>query len=127
MNPRQVVDQYLTDVLGGAGDPASADRMVASAELRQRVARLRSAFPDLEVEPVVLLAEGDLVACHLVCRGRHLGLYQGVPATGRACEVRCTAVYRVAEGRIAEAWVTWDNLSLMEQLEAIERVETVSA
>jgi predicted ester cyclase len=126
MTPKQVVERYLTDVLGGA-DPASADEVIASEEFRQRAVRLRSAFPDLEVETLVLLAEGDLVAGHLTGRGTHLGLYQGVPPTGRAWEARCTAVYRVDGARIAEAWVTWDNLSLMEQLGAVERVATVSA
>ena len=127
MTPRQVVESYLTDVLAGAGDPESVDRLVASVELRQRGSHLRSAFPDLEVETLVLLAEDDLVACHLVGRGTHLGLYQGVPPTGRAWEARCTAVYRVEQHRITEAWVTWDTLTLLEQLEAIERVATVSA
>lgn len=121
------METFLTDVLGGAGDAVAVDELVASPELRQRVGRLRSAFPDLELETVALLAESDLVACHLVGRGTHLGLYQGVPPTGRTCELHGTAVYRVEAGRIAEAWVTWDNLSLLEQLDAVERVATVSA
>lgn len=127
MTPRQIVERYLTDILRGGGDPASAEEVVASPELRQRGDRLLSAFPDLELRTVVLLAEGDLVACHVVGRGTHLGLYQGVPATGTAWEAHCTAVYRVEEARIAEAWVTWDNLSLLEQLEAVVRAATVSA
>jgi hypothetical protein len=36
-------------------------------------------------------------------------------------------VYRVRDDRISEAWVTWDHLSLLEQLAAVERVATVSA
>ena len=127
MTPRQVVETFLTEVLGGTDDAVSVEELVASPELRQRVSRLRSAFPDLEVETVVLLADADLVACHLVARGTHLGLYQGVPPTGKAVAAHCTAVYRVEAGRIAEAWVTWDNLSLLEQLDAIARVATVSA
>lgn len=121
------MERYLTDVLGGAGDAASLERVVASAELRQRALHWRSAFPDLAVETAVLLAEGDLVACHLVGRGTHLGLFEGVPATGREWSAHCTAVYRVEGERIAEAWVTWDHLSLLEQLEAIARAATVSA
>ena len=127
MTPRQVVETFLTEVLGGTDDTVPVEELVASPELRQRVSRLRSAFPDLEVETVVLLADADLVACHLVARGTHLGLHQGVPPTGKAVAAHCTAVYRVEAGRIAEAWVTWDNLSLLEQLDAIARVATVSA
>ncbi len=126
MTPRDVVARYLSEVLAGER-PESAEELLANDELVRRTNRLRNAFPDLEIETHVLLAEGDLVAAHLVGRGTHLGLYQGVPATGRACEARCTAVYRIEETRIAEAWVTWDNLSLMEQLGAVERVATVSA
>jgi len=73
------------------------------------------------------VAEGDLVAAHLRARGTHLGLFQGAPPTGRQCEMRCTGIYRVEGERITEAFVTWDTLSLMEQLGAVERVAAVSA
>ena len=46
---------------------------------------------------------------------------------GNAWDAPCTAVYRVESGRIAEAWVNWDLLALMEQVGAVERVQTVSA
>jgi steroid delta-isomerase-like uncharacterized protein len=126
MTPKQVVESYLVEVLGGAR-PESAAELVSSDELRRRSLSLRASFPDLEVEAVVLLAESDLVCAHLVGRGTHLGLFQGVPPTGRTCELRCTAVYRIEDERIADAWVTWDHLSLMEQLGAVERVAAVSA
>jgi len=70
---------------------------------------------------------GDRVAAHFVARGTHHGLFNGEPPTGNEWEARCTAIYRVEEDRIAEAWVTWDLLALMEQLDAIERVQTISA
>lgn len=126
MTPRDVVTRYLSDVLGGAR-PEAAGELLANGDLERRASHLRSAFPDLEVETHVLLADGDLVACHLFGRGTHLGLYQGVPPTGRSWAARCTAVYRIDDGRIAEAWVTWDTLALLEQLGAVERVATVSA
>lgn len=126
MTPKRVVEKYLADVLGGS-DIESVDELVSSNELRQRSLGLRRAFPDLQVEPVVLLAEGSLVASHVSARGTHHGLFHGVPPTGRIWEARFTAVYSIERGRIAEGWVTWDYLALMEQLGAIERVSTVSA
>ena len=126
MTPKQVVRRFVDEVLNGAR-PGSADELVSSDELLQRVERLRSAFPDLEVETRLLLGESDLVAGHFVGRGTHAGLFQGVPATGRSWEAACTAVYRVEDGQIADAWVTWDQLALMEQLAAVQRVATVSA
>jgi steroid delta-isomerase-like uncharacterized protein len=126
MTPKRVVERYLAEVLNG-GSPGSADELIANNGFRERLSRLRIAFPDLEVDTLVLLAEDDLVAGHFVGRGTHRGLFQGVPPTGRIWEARCTAVYRVDDGRVADAWVTWDQLSLMEQLAAVERVATVSA
>lgn len=126
MTPRRVVEQFVAGVLGG-GNPGATDALVTSAELRQRARGLRSAFPDLEVETVVLVAEETLVAGHFTGRGTHLGLFQGVPPTGRECVLSWTGVYRVEDGRIADAWVTLDHLSLLEQLAAVERAATVSA
>jgi predicted ester cyclase len=126
MSPKRVVQRYLAEALG-AGSREPADELIASEDIRQRTGRLRIAFPDLEAEPLVLVAENDLVAGHFVARGTHLGLFQGVPPTGRAWEAACTAIYRVENGRIADGWVTWDQLSLLEQLEAVERVRFVSA
>jgi predicted ester cyclase len=126
MSSKRVVQRYLTDVLG-AGDSDSADELITSEDVRQRTSRLRSAFPDLEIDTLVLVAENDLVAGHFVGRGTHLDLFQGVPPTGRTWEATCTAIYRVDHDRIAEGWVTWDQLSLMEQLAAVKRVGPVSA
>lgn len=126
MTPRQVVDRYLVQVLGGAA-PASVDQVLANEQLRRRTESFRRAFPDLEIETQVVLAERELVAAHMIGRGTHLGLFQGVPPTGGSWEARCTAVYRVEREHIVDAWVSWDTLSLLEQLGAVERVSTVSA
>jgi hypothetical protein len=39
-----------------------------------------------------------------------------VPATGRAVSTQEFAIYRFQAGRIAEVWVTADNLRLLDQL-----------
>lgn len=119
MEPKSVVERYVEEGLSAG--------LVSDVRLRQRDGFLRAAFPDLELRPRLVVAEGELVAGHFAARGTHLGLFQGVPATGRRWEAACTAVYRVADGRIADAWVTWDQLALLEQLGAVERVATVSA
>ena len=117
MTPRRVVQRYL------AGD----EELLADETLRQRDAAFRSAFPDAESTTMQVIAEGDLVAVHLTGRGTHLGTFQGCPSTGREWTATCTAIYRVEAGRIAEAWINWDWLAVLEQLGGVERVETVSA
>jgi predicted ester cyclase len=126
MQPRHVVERYLAEVLNWAG-PTRPEDLISNKALRQRAIAFCSAFPDLEVMTHALLVEGDLVAAHLTGSGTHMGLFHGVPPTGRAWEADCIAVFRVADGRMAEAWVNWDLLTLMDQLGAVERVRTVSA
>jgi predicted ester cyclase len=117
MTPTQVVRRYL----------AGEEELLADETLRQRDEAFRSAFPDAESTAMQVMAEGDLVAVHLTSRGTHLGTFQGCPPTGREWTATCTAIYRVEAGRIAEAWINWDWLAVLEQLGGVERVETVSA
>ena len=117
MTPREVVERHL----------AGEDDLLADEALRQREQAFRNAFPDAQVTANVVVAEGDLVSAHVTGRGTHLGTFQGCPPTGREWSATCTAIYRVESGRIAEAWVNWDWLAVMEQLGSVERVESVSA
>ena len=71
-----------------------------------------TAFPDSENGIVLIRAEGDPVAAHQRRRGTHEGDYLGIAPTGRRSEFTSTAVLRVAEGRIAQAWVEVDFLGL---------------
>ena len=126
MQPRDVVERYLAEVLNGEGQARPED-LISSQTLRRRTTGFRRAFPDLQVTTHTLLVDGDLVAAHFSGRGTHKGLFQGVPATGRGWQADCVAVFRIQDGRIAEAWMSWDLLALMEQLGAIQRVRAVSA
>jgi predicted ester cyclase len=123
---RRVVERFVVEVLGGA-QPCSADTLITDATLGHRVESFRSAFPDLQVTTTLVVAQNDLVAMHLTGRGTHGGVFQGCPPTGRTWEATCTAIYRVTDGGIAEGWVNWDLLTVMEQLGCIERAATVSA
>jgi predicted ester cyclase len=42
-----------------------------------------AAFPDFRMTVERQIAEGDIVATFAICRGTHLGTYQGIPPTGK--------------------------------------------
>ena len=75
-----------------------------------------AAFPDYRWDLRHLLIDGDWVAAHFVDTGTHQGPFLGVPATGRAVNTQEFACYRIEAERIAEVWVTADNLRLLEQI-----------
>jgi len=73
-------------------------------------------FPDGCESINFLVAEGDKVVVHSRFRGTQAGALGPLPPTGRVLSADLISVYRVVDGRIAEAWVEWDALSGLIQL-----------
>ena len=88
--------------------------------LAQYAAGLRQvvrAFPDYRWELSHLLVDGDWIAAHFVDTGTHRDTAFGVPATGRVVRTQEFAFYRIEAGKVAEVWVTADDLDLLTQLQ----------
>ncbi len=73
-------------------------------------------FPDSVQTPVHLAAEGDLVAAWLTYEGTQLGPMGPFPASRKKMRLDCGAFIRIENERIAEMWVTWDNVAALMQL-----------
>jgi predicted ester cyclase len=73
-------------------------------------------FPDAHQKILYLVAEEDRVAAALQFAGTQKGSMGPFPASGRRIEANFLAMFRLKEGRIAEVWVEWDNLSALLQL-----------
>jgi steroid delta-isomerase-like uncharacterized protein len=75
-----------------------------------------SAVPDAQQDVNLLLAENDLVAGRFTYRGTQTGQMGSFPPSGKPMEVPFIGILRIADGKIAEIWVEWDNLSALTQL-----------
>jgi predicted ester cyclase len=75
-----------------------------------------AAFPDYRWELRHLLVSGAWVSAHFFDTGTHRGPFHGMPATGRKVSTQEFAIYGFEARRIAEVWVTADNLRLLDQL-----------
>jgi predicted ester cyclase len=62
------------------------------------------------------VAEGDKVTVHSHYRATQQGPMGPLPATGRVLTADFISIYRIADGRIAEAWAEWDSLNGLIQL-----------
>jgi predicted ester cyclase len=80
----------------------------------------RKAVPDLSVEVEDMMLVGDRVIGRLHFHGHFSGSFQGRQGDGRAVDFIATDIYRIADGRIAENWHLEDNLTLLQQLGAIQ-------
>ncbi len=118
---REVINEQRVDAI----DELLSEDFVHNGEARGRegqklaVGAFLSAFPDLRNEIELILAEDDLVAAHQTWTGTHDGEFAGVAATGKHVSFRSTAVLRVADGRIAQAWDIVDVAGLLGELDAM--------
>lgn len=76
----------------------------------------REIFPDYQTTLEQLVAEGDLVAFWGTFSGTQEGPMGAWPATGETAELDISGIFRLEEGKIAELWITWDNLAGLTQL-----------
>lgn len=79
----------------------------------------REAFPEVEVVVEDTVSEGDKVAARCTVRGRHRGDTLGVKATDSPVEFHGICIVRIADGKIAEAWNSFDFMSMYRQLGAL--------
>jgi len=75
-----------------------------------------TSFPDAKMETKLTAAENDLVAVWGTFTGTHEAPMGDIPATGKKMESETFAFFRIENGKIAELWVTWDNVAILKQL-----------
>jgi|SRR5688572_16992699 len=75
-----------------------------------------AAFPDLRIEVLRTIVDGEHVAGQLRVTARHGGDGLGMAATGRTATISGMVFVRVQNGQIVEGWNCFDFLSLYQQL-----------
>lgn len=108
---------YTPDVV--QHDPSSPLPVTSSAALKQYVGGFLAAFPDMHFTIDDLLAENDKVLWRFTAEATQTGPLMNIPATGKHASVAGMALFRVAEGRIAEVWVNFDTLGMLQAIGVI--------
>jgi predicted ester cyclase len=112
---QQIVERYLHEALIG-GSPEALETTVSNARLKQIVPVFWSAFADrrVTVHQSFTSADGQLVAFHISMDARHVGPWLDIEPTGKAVTLTGTGLDRVVDGKIAEFWVSWNWLPLLQ-------------
>jgi predicted ester cyclase len=99
----RAIDELYTERLAGAA--------------RRWITPFLASFPDVHMEVVALVAEGEHVVGRFTCSGTHLGPWRGHPPTGRRFEgIDEVYIFRLVGGRVDEAWGIEDTLARLQQL-----------
>ncbi len=75
-------------------------------------------FSDLRIEIDFILAEGDRVDCHFAALFKHTGEFAGVAPKGGQLRVPAISTFRIAGGKLAEAWEIYDSGDMLRQIQA---------
>ena len=73
-------------------------------------------FPDLKVEVVEQMEDGNKVISHVYWGGTHTGALMGIPATGRAFRSEAIFIDTIENEKIVERREVSDMLGMMQQL-----------
>lgn len=119
MDRKAVVRRFVEEAVNGGRDELVdelfAPAMAASA--REWFGAFRGSFPDVHMEVVELVAEGDTVVGRFKCSATHLGEWRGNEPTGRRFEDVDEVYFFSFDGdRIASAWGLEDTLDRLRQL-----------
>lgn len=102
---------------------ADVRSLVAFKEYLQQDAAV---FPDSTQTLKHMVAEGDLVAIWVTYAGTQQGQMGPFPPSGNRMQVDFGAILRVEDRKIAEMWVTWDNMAALAQLGHLGALSTKS-
>lgn len=83
-------------------------------------------FPDNVQTFTQVVADGDRAGIWAIYEGTQSGALGPFPASGRRTRFGFGGVLRVVDGRIAELWVTWDNMTILAQLGHLPAADTAA-
>jgi steroid delta-isomerase-like uncharacterized protein len=104
-------------------DPASPNFGTGPEGVKRTVTLYRNVFPDLQLVIEHMLETEQFITTRFTSRGIHRGDLRGIAPTGLSIHVEGIVIHRISRSRVAEAWVVWDALGLMQQLGVIPTLE----
>ena len=111
------VDEMLAEDGVGHGLPGGSIRGPEAFKQYQR--QLLEAYPDLRVEVVDTVVEGDKIAARCRVTGVQQGNLFGLTATNKPVEFHGMLILHVKDNKIVEAWNEFNFMEMYNQLGAL--------
>ena len=99
--------------------PIPGMEVEGNAESLETMRMFHNAFPDLEGTEEFAFTDGEYVCTFYTYRGTHEGEFMGLEPTDESVETTGIVINRIEDGKIAEAWVVADFLSVLQQVGAM--------
>jgi predicted ester cyclase len=107
----ELVSSEVVNHAAPAGAPAGPESMI---HFLQHI--LRKGFPDVKVEILDQIAEGDKVTTRKILRGRHTGEFMGIAPSGKEVAIHVIDIIRLRNGQYIEHWGMSNLVEVLGQL-----------
>ncbi|WP_276373992.1 ester cyclase [Chryseolinea sp. H1M3-3] len=96
---RALVSEDVINHSAPPGMPNGPESMISFI-----IQTLRKGFPDIQVEILDQISEGDKVSTRKVMRATHTGDFMGIPASNRRVAIHVIDIIRLKDGKYVEHW-----------------------
>jgi steroid delta-isomerase-like uncharacterized protein len=113
----EAIDRLLAqDAIAHGLVDAQGNELRGPAGFKPFFLQFTKAFPDIHVEVVDTISEGDKIAARCIVTGTHRGDALGVPASNKPVRFTGMTILRAKDGKIVEAWNNFDFQALTGQI-----------
>jgi steroid delta-isomerase-like uncharacterized protein len=99
-------------------DPADG-QVSGPAGYRMFFSGLRTAFPDMNVTPEIIVQDEDTIAFAYTLSGTHTGSLGKIPPSGKKVKIRGMQISKFKDGKMVERWGSSDEKTLLKQIGAL--------
>ena len=96
--------------------PPGFQELHGTDQFKAFIADYLTAVPDNYDSVLFVIAENDMVAYVTKMTGTQTGPMGELPASGKEFTLTNIVIHRIEDGKIAETWVSWDNVAMLTQL-----------
>jgi steroid delta-isomerase-like uncharacterized protein len=96
-------------------DPADG-QVPGPAGYRMFFSGMRTAFPDLNVTPEVVVQDEETIALAYTLTGTHMGPLGKIPPTSKKVKIRGMQISKFKDGKMVERWGSSDERTLLKQI-----------
>ena len=118
------IDRYFAQdgIAHGLPSPDGKSAMKGPAAFKSFVKHFRGAFPNMRIEILRTITEGQFVCAHCRVTGVHQGPGFGPAPTGADIDFSGMTIVRVENDTIKEGWNSFDFMSLFQQIQLLPKI-----
>ena len=111
-----LLDNILTQDFIRHSTSGGEPKVKSCGDLIQYLRIQESIFPKFQEKILDIFSSGNKVATRIQFKGTQLGEMGPYPASCKDADIEYLAIFKIENNLITEAWIEWDNYSIMKQL-----------